>query len=82
MWVAAPEPAGRRGFYRFAEGGELLEHVPTEHAGVAVMLGGPEGTDLFMLEAAVLNATRAEVRTRGNSRVRVGSVEVPGAGRP
>jgi hypothetical protein len=49
---------------------------------VAVELGGPEGEDLFMVEARVLAVERmAEACVRGNARVSVGKVAVPGVQR-
>lgn len=36
---------------RIAEGGEVLETVPLEHAGFACTLGGPDGRTLYMLTA-------------------------------
>lgn len=80
VWVAVPEPAGRRGFLRVGEGGAILDGRPTEHPAVAVALGGPAGTDLFMVEATELAVSAVEqTHTRGNSRVTVGTVDVPGA---
>ena len=83
IWVAAPEPADARGFWRVAEGGEIRDRVASEHHAVAVMLGGPERDHLFMLEAAVLNVLQPdEMRVPGNGRVLVGRADVPGAGLP
>jgi sugar lactone lactonase YvrE len=83
IWVAAPEPADRRGFWRVAEGGEIMDRVPTERHAVAVMLGGPARDHLFMLDAAVLNVLEPDtMRVPGNGRVLVGRADVPGAGLP
>jgi sugar lactone lactonase YvrE len=83
VWVAAPEPPGARGFWRVAEGGRILDRVGGDRHALAVMLGGPERDHLFMLEALAMTADReAEVRVAGNARVRVGRVDVPGAGLP
>lgn len=78
VWAAIPDPIRARGFWRIAEGGEIAGRYATERSAVAVELGGPEGDDLFMLEADVLTVDRmAELHTRGNSRATVGKVEVP-----
>ncbi len=83
VWVAAPEPSDARGFWRVAEGGEIKERVASDRHAVAVMLGGPEGDHLFMLEASAMSVDRAaEIGVPGNSRVTVARVEVPGAGLP
>jgi sugar lactone lactonase YvrE len=79
VWVAAPEPADRRGFWRVAEGGEIRDRVPSERHAVAVGLGGPERDHLFMLDAAVLNVLEPDTMcVPGNGRVLVGRADVPG----
>jgi len=79
VWVAVPHPAEEQGFIRVAEGGEITERIPSEWAAVAVELGGPDGEDLFMVEARVLAVERmAEASVRGNARVSVGKAAVPG----
>jgi sugar lactone lactonase YvrE len=80
VWVAVPHPEEEQGFIRVAEGGEVKERYPTDRTAVAMELGGPDGTDFFMLEATVVAVDRlAEAQVRGNGRVMVGTVDVPGA---
>jgi sugar lactone lactonase YvrE len=82
-WVAVPEPSEARGFWRVTEGGEIKDQRRTERCAVAVMLGGPEGTDLFMLEAtSIAVEDMAQTYTRGNSRLLADKVDVPGAALP
>jgi sugar lactone lactonase YvrE len=80
VWVAIVSPRGAYGFYRVAKGGEISERFTTDRHAVAVALGGPDGRDIFMCEASVAELDQPEVHVRGNSRVMVGKVEVPGAG--
>jgi sugar lactone lactonase YvrE len=78
VWVSNPMPPG--GYIRVAEGGEVKQRVETgDHNGIACMLGGPERRHLFMIDAVTFDPTRSR---RGNSRVRVLEVDVPGAGLP
>jgi sugar lactone lactonase YvrE len=82
VWVAVPEPdeANFMGFIRVAEGGEVSERVPTDLHAVAVELGGPDGDDIFFLEAqAVAIGEMDEASVRGNSHVVTGKADVPGA---
>jgi sugar lactone lactonase YvrE len=80
VWVAVPAPHDARCFVRVAEGGEVKERIPTDRAAVAVELGGPDGHDIFLVEASVVAVDRlAEASVRGNGRIRVGKVDVPGA---
>jgi sugar lactone lactonase YvrE len=80
VWVAVPHPPEAHGFLRVAEGGEVRDRIATERSAVAVELGGPEGEDIFMLEATVVAVDRlGEASVRGNGCVRVGKTEVPGA---
>ena len=84
-WVAVPERGedGFIGFLRVAEGGEILDRHPIEAHAIACALGGPEGNDLFMLEADVVAVAEIErASVRGNARVSVGKVEVPAAEHP
>jgi len=80
VWVAIPDPPEAQGFCRIAEGGEIMERLETDRSAIAVELGGDDGHDLFLVEAKVAAIARAaEARVRGNARVRVGKVDVPGA---
>jgi len=82
IWVAVPHPPEDQGVLRVAEGGEITDRIATEWSAVAVELGGPDGEDLFMVEARVLAVERmAEACVRGNARVSVGKVPVPGVRR-
>lgn len=81
VWVAAPffEYGGPGGFLRVAGGGEVRERIDGDGFGAyACMLGGPERRHLFLLESAILGCPRA----RGDGRMRVVTVDVPGAGLP
>lgn len=49
VWVGAPLSPG--GFFRIAEGGEVLDEVPTAGAAFACALGGSDGKTLYLLEA-------------------------------
>ena len=77
VWVAnaaAPECV------RVAEGGQVLEVIATGDNCYACMLGGPAGTDLFMLTSSSSHPSRAMVE-RG-ARVLVTQVRSPRAGLP
>ena len=79
IWVAVPTNSGA--FIRVAEGGEVKRRIELEeHGGFACMLGGAEGTTLFMLEAQSSNP--AEIDGPGNGRIRMLEVEAPRAGWP
>ena len=77
VWVAN---AGAPECVRVAKGGQVLEVIATGDHCYACMLGGPDGTDLFMLTSASSHPSRAMVE-RG-ARVLVSRVRVPHAGRP
>ncbi len=80
--VALDLDGGREsiGFVRVAEGGEVKERISSERSAVAVELGGPDGDDIFMVEAMVVGVDRlAEASVVGNGRVLVGKTDVPGA---
>ncbi len=80
VWVAVPDPPGHQGFLRVAEGGEVRERFATDRPAIAVELGGPDGDDIFLLEAKVVAVGQmAEASVRGNGRVRIGKADVPGA---
>ncbi|GAA2299369.1 SMP-30/gluconolactonase/LRE family protein [Actinomadura luteofluorescens] len=67
---------------RVAEGGEVLRVVDLDRGGFACVLGGPDGTTLFVTAAEWRGMTEAEPVTPGSGRVLAVEVDVPGAGRP
>lgn len=80
VWAASPLAPG--GFVRFAEGGEVRDRIDLpDRFGFACALGGPERRHLFLLEAFAADPAKIAGR-RGNGRVRVVEVDVPGAGLP
>lgn len=83
VWVAICFPEDARAFYRVAEGGRILDTIPTDRVPMAVALGGPARDLIFLVEARVVGVgDEPGLRDRGNGRVRVGRVGVPGAGVP
>lgn len=79
IWVAVPANPGA--FIRVAEGGAIKDRIDVEDRGAyACALGGPQRRTLLMLEA--VTATPADIRGRGNGRLRTVEVGVPGAGLP
>ena len=77
IWIAnpiAPECV------RYAEGGRVLEVVETEMPCYACMLGGDDGTSLFMLTAPSSLAHVAAEAPKG--KLLVATVDAPRAGRP
>ena len=79
IWVAAPGNPGA--FVRVAEGGEVKQRIDlAERGGFACMLGGPDRRTLLMLEAHAANPDR--IRGRGNGRITMVRVDVPGVGLP
>jgi sugar lactone lactonase YvrE len=81
VWIAAPLAGEHSGYRRIAEGGKIVERLDTPgRAATAVMLGGPDGRALFMLESAEI--VGPGTRVRGNGCVKVGRVDVPAAGLP
>jgi sugar lactone lactonase YvrE len=80
VWAASPMAPG--GFLRVAEGGEVRDRIELpDRFGFACALGGPERRHLFLLEAFGADPAKVSGR-RGNGRVRVVEVDVPGAGLP
>jgi sugar lactone lactonase YvrE len=77
IWFA--DPVGRR-VVRVAEGGEVLDEVPTDRSAVACALGGDDRRTLYVLTS---KGTRPE-RVAGAATGRIESVrvEVPGVGWP
>ena len=79
VWYA--EVPGRR-CARVAEGGEELESVPLDRGGFACVLGGAEGTTLFITAAEWRGMTDAQMVTPGSGQVVTVPVDVPAAGWP
>ena len=67
---------------RVAEGGEVLRTVEIDRGAFACVLGGPDGTTLFVTAAGWRGMTEAEMVAPGSGRVLAVEVDVPGAGRP
>jgi|SRR5579862_3008774 len=82
IWTAMPFPQDARGIYRVAPGGALLEKIAADWIPLAVMLGGPDRKSLFITEVRSLDFSLRETHERGNGRLRVGDVDVPGIGLP
>ncbi len=79
VWYA--EVPGRR-CARVAEGGEELESVPLDRGGFACVLGGAEGTTLFITAAEWRGMTDAQMVAPGSGQVVTVPVDVPAAGWP
>ena len=79
VWYA--EVPGRR-CARVAEGGEELATVPLDRGGFACVLGGAEGTTLFITAAEWRGMTDAQMVTPGSGQVVTVPVDVPAAGWP
>lgn len=77
IWVANAAAAE---CVRVAEGGQILERVETDQPCFACMLGGRDGTTLFMLTAPTSDPHEVVARRGGN--VLITEVSVPHAGRP
>ncbi len=77
IWVANARAAE---CLRVAEGGRILERIESEQLCFACMLGGPDGTTLFMLTAPTSDPEQAAAARA--ARVVVTQVASPHAGRP
>jgi sugar lactone lactonase YvrE len=66
---------------RVAEGGEVLETIELEHGCFACMLGGPEGTTLFMV-GQEWNGPEAMAGGERTGEVQTAEAPAPHAGRP
>ncbi len=77
IWLACP--LSRR-CLRVAEGGEVLEEIPTEQAAFACMLGGDDRRTLYICTSEM--ATAAETVSKRPGRIRTRTVDVAGAGLP
>jgi sugar lactone lactonase YvrE len=65
---------------RIREGGEVVERIATEQDAIACMLGGAEGTTLFVCTAETTDPELC--RQNRTARLLSIQVDVPGAGRP
>jgi sugar lactone lactonase YvrE len=75
VWVAGGPTA-----IRVAEGGELLDTVTFSQTGIACMLGGPDGRELFAMTAPTVIPEEASESARGrieSARVGVGHAGLP-----
>jgi sugar lactone lactonase YvrE len=79
VWYA--EVPGRR-CARVAEGGAELTTVHLDRGGFACVLGGPDGTTLFITAAEWRGMTDAQLVTPGSGQVLAVDVDVPAAGWP
>jgi sugar lactone lactonase YvrE len=77
IWVAN---AGAPECLRVAENGQVLEVIDTGDRCYACMLGGPEGTTLFMLTSGTSDPERC--RTERSARIQITTVSTPRAGLP
>ncbi|MBI5090426.1 MAG: SMP-30/gluconolactonase/LRE family protein [Actinobacteria bacterium] len=77
VWVAN---AGAPECLRVAEGGQVLEVIDTGDRCYACMLGGPEGTTLFMLTSETSDPETS--RDARSGRVQITTVSTPRAGLP
>jgi sugar lactone lactonase YvrE len=79
VWYA--EVPGQR-CARVAEGGAELQTVPLDRGGFACVLGGEDGTTLFITAAHWLGMTDAQMVTPASGQVLAVTVTVPAAGWP
>ena len=67
---------------RVAEGGTVLQTIELDRGGFACVLGGPDGTTLFIVAAQWRGMTESEMVSPGSGQVLTTQVDVPGAGWP
>jgi len=79
VWYA--EVPGQR-CARVAEGGAELQAVPLDRGGFACVLGGEDGTTLFITAAQWRGMTDAQMVTPASGQVLAVTVTVPAAGWP
>ncbi len=77
IWVA---DAGGRRVVRYVEGGELTDTIETDQPAFACMLGGDDGTTLFILTAPSSNPK--DIAGKGLGNIVTASVAIPHAGHP
>jgi sugar lactone lactonase YvrE len=76
IWMADAFGAG---CFRVAEGGEILDEVVASQPVFACALGGPDRTTLHLITAPAFGDAQAG---KGDGRIEVVDVDVPGAGWP
>ncbi|MGH3210793.1 MAG: SMP-30/gluconolactonase/LRE family protein, partial [Trebonia sp.] len=79
VWYA--EVPGKR-CARVAEGGAVLQTIPLDRGGFACVLGGQDGTTLFITAAEWRGMTGPEMVTPESGEILAIDVDVPGAGWP
>ncbi len=77
IWLASPTS---NECIRMREGGEVTDRVGVDRGAFACMLGGPEGTTLFVATAE--SSDPDECRRLTSGRIETCAVAVPGAGLP
>lgn len=77
IWFADPV---NRAVTRVAEGGEVLEEIPTEQSAVACALGGDDRKTLFVLTSKGTNPARVAGTATG--RIEMTRVDIAGVGLP
>jgi len=86
LWVSCPmtgtfESPGPGAHFRIEQGGTVTARIDAEGFGAtAVMLGGPDGDHLFLLEAK--EADPSKIAGPGNGRIRVSKAPAAHAGWP
>lgn len=77
IWFADPV---HKKVVRVREGGEVVDEITTDQSAVACMLGGQNGTTLYVLTSRGTHPSRVNGTSTG--RVETAEVDVPGAGWP
>lgn len=89
IWVACPsfhkgDMIGRGhggGYIRVQEGGQILSRIELDgRGGYACAFGGPDGSVFFGLDAAETDPFNPATLKRGNARITMRMMDVPGAG--
>jgi sugar lactone lactonase YvrE len=74
VWLA--NPAGNPAVLRVREGGEVTDRIALDAHAYAVMLGGPNGSNLFICTSA--SHDPAEIASKSSAQILVTEVTVPG----
>lgn len=77
IWFADPV---HKKVVRVREGGEVVDEISTDQSAVACMLGGDDGSTLYVLTSRGTHPERVDGTSTG--RVEIAQVDVPGAGWP